>query len=101
MFRVMVSAMQLSRIVSLYEPYEPLTTSEAFYLATKGGGRLFEKTGSFETGYFFNALVLDDALVDPFALEDPLNRFQKILYKGDSSCITERFCRGKKIEYPI
>lgn len=97
MFKVMVSAMQLSRIVSLYEPYEPLSTAEAFYLATKGGGKLFGETGSFEKGYYFNALVLDDALIDPFLVEDPVNRFQKILYKGDPACIVERFCRGKRI----
>lgn len=98
MFRVMVSAMQLSRIVSLYEPYEPLATAEAFYLATKGGGGLFERTGSFEKGYYFNALVLDDTIADPFTVENPVNRFQKILYKGAPACIVERFCRGKKIE---
>lgn len=98
MFKVMVSAMQLSRIVSLYEPYEPLSTSEAFYLATKGGGKFFGETGSFEKGYYFNALVLDDTLIDPFLVEDPVNRLQKIIYKGDPVCIIGRFCRGKKIE---
>ncbi|MFH1512889.1 MAG: amidohydrolase family protein, partial [Bacillota bacterium] len=37
-----------------------LTFPEAFYMATKGGGAFFGKAGSFEPGYLFDALVLDD-----------------------------------------
>ena len=36
-------------------------TSEAFYMATKGGGSFFGKVGSFEEGYEFDALVIDDS----------------------------------------
>ncbi|MDE7331488.1 MAG: amidohydrolase family protein [Lachnospiraceae bacterium] len=100
MFRIMISAMQLSRIISLYEPYEPLTLAEVFYLATKGGGRLFGKTGSFEAGYFFDALVLDDRKICPFKAENLMNRFEKIIYAADPSCITMRFCKGKEVPAP-
>lgn len=100
MFRVMVSAMQLSRITALYEPFEPLKTAEVFYMATKGGGKLFGKTGSFETGYFFDALVLDDGIISPFKAESLRERFERILYAADPACITLRFCKGKRIRAP-
>lgn len=38
----------------------PITFPEAFYMATKGGGAFFGQVGSFEAGYAFDAVVLDD-----------------------------------------
>ena len=38
--------------------YAPLTLSEAFYMATKGGGKFFGKVGSFEKGCELDALSL-------------------------------------------
>ncbi len=32
-----------------------------FFLGTKGGGSFFGKVGSFEEGYEFDGLVIDDA----------------------------------------
>ncbi|WP_028829868.1 hypothetical protein [Proteocatella sphenisci] len=34
--------------------------SEAFYMATRSGGRYFNNVGAFDEGYCFNALVIDD-----------------------------------------
>ena len=36
---------------------------EVFYLATKGGGEFFGKVGSFEEGYEFDAVVIEDATI--------------------------------------
>lgn len=38
-----------------------LSFKEAFYLGTKGGGKFFGKVGSFEPGYDFSCVVLDDS----------------------------------------
>src|SRR5471030_1193677 len=63
MFSVMAAAIKMSKLrkVCLEEDEKPLTLQEVFYLATKGGGKFFGKVGSFEEGYEFDALVIDDA----------------------------------------
>jgi guanine deaminase len=79
--------------------YRPLTTSEAFYLGTKSGGALFGKVGSFEPGYEFDALVIDDSELgdNGRSLEE---RLQRYIYTGDDRQIVERYVRGKRIEEP-
>ena len=52
---------RLHRMVD--ENCKPLVFSEAFYLATKGGGEFFGNVGSFEKGYEFDAVVLDDSIL--------------------------------------
>ena len=37
--------------------------AEAFYMATKGRGAFFGKVGSFEAGYEFDAVVMDDSVI--------------------------------------
>ena len=54
---------------------KPLTTAELFYLATKGGGKFFGKVGSFEEGYEFDALIIDDSnlsIFKPLSMEERL-----------------------------
>ena len=53
-----------------------LSLSEAFYLATKSGGSFFGKVGSFEPGYAFDALVVDDSQLnfDNYTLQHRLER---------------------------
>ena len=72
--------------------------SEAFYLATKGGGKFFGKVGSFESGYEFDAVVMDDSiLLHP----QPLNlaeRMERAVYLGlDEKGITAKYIAGKKV----
>ena len=63
MFRAVTDAIQVSKLYWRYlDPdAKPLTFAEGFYLATKGGGSFFGKAGSFEEGYAFDAVVLDDS----------------------------------------
>jgi guanine deaminase len=80
------------------ESTKPLVFSEAFYLATKGGGAFFGNVGSFEEGYEFDAVVLDDnALPHP----QPLNlaeRMERAVYLGlDTKKIAAKFVAGRKI----
>ncbi|MFR9190595.1 MAG: amidohydrolase family protein, partial [Anaerotruncus massiliensis (ex Togo et al. 2019)] len=62
-FRAMADAVQASKLRwrLLDDSLRPLTVPEAFYLGTKGGGEFFGKVGSFEEGYEFDAVVLDDS----------------------------------------
>ena len=76
-----------------------LSLSEAFYLATKSGGSFFGKVGSFEPGYAFDALVVDDTNLnfDNYTLQHRLERY---IYLGDDRQLTHRFCQGKEITAP-
>ena len=61
-FRVMVYAVQVSKMRYCQDKSLPfLTLPEIFWIATKSAGRVFGKVGSFEPGYAFDALVIDDA----------------------------------------
>ncbi|SHE56154.1 guanine deaminase [Tissierella praeacuta DSM 18095] len=82
------------------EELAPLTFSEGFFLGTKGGGSFFGKVGSFEKGYDFDALIIDDSTlsdIDELTIEERLQRF---IYIGDDRHIMERYVQGVKIEEP-
>ena len=67
-----------------------------FWMATKSGGSFFGKVGSFEPGYDFDALVIDDhdLYPDEYTI---LQRLERFIYTGDDRQIAHRFCRGKEI----
>jgi guanine deaminase len=97
MNKVMVSAIQLSKLTSTWHhELNPLTLEEVFFMATKGGGSFFGKTGSFENGYWFDALVIDDSNLGSsnYSLADRLQRF---IYIGDDRNISDRFVEGRKV----
>lgn len=76
---------------------KPLTLEEAFYMATKGGGSFFGAVGSFEQGYEFDALVLDDsALRTPMELS-VRQRLERIVYLSDDRQIAAKFAAGEEI----
>lgn len=79
MFRAVTDAIQVSKMYWRYidSGARPLTFQESFHLATKGGGSFFGKVGSFEEGYTFDALVLDDSsepCARPLPVRDRLER---------------------------
>ena len=79
MFRAVTDAIQVSKLYwrHIDQTAKPLTFPESLYMATKGGGAFFGKTGSFEEGYAFDALVLDDSAepaVHPLSVRDRLER---------------------------
>lgn len=76
------------------------STSELFYLATKGGGKFFGKVGSFEEGYEFDALVIDDSSLRSFKALTIEERLQKFIYTGDDRNIKERYAAGKLVQEP-
>ena len=77
-----------------------LSLSEAFYLATKSGGAFFGEVGSFEVGYDFDALVIDDSYLnfDHYTLPERIERF---IYIGDDRDIRHRFCQGEELSEPF
>jgi guanine deaminase len=77
-----------------------IKTSEAFYMATKGGGTFFGKVGSFETGYEFDALVIDDSRINAVNHYSMKERLERVIYAGDWRDIKERFVSGRNIPSP-
>ena len=100
MFRMLVYAIQVSKMhYQLDHDKTFLTLSEIFWIATKSAGSFFGKVGSFEPGYDFDALVIDDAVLYPseYSLQHRLERF---IYVGDDRQIVHRFCRGQEVPEP-
>ena len=99
-FRMMVYAIQVSKMHYQQNHDKAfLTLSEAFWIATKSAGSFFGRVGSFEPGYEFDALVINDSDLnhDDYSL---LHRLERYIYLGDDRQIEHRFCRGKEIPEP-
>lgn len=102
MMNVIVNTAQVSNIkwIESSRVDKGLSTSELLYLATKGGGKFFGKVGSFEEGYEFDALIIDDSNLYAFKPLSIEERLQKFIYTGDDRNIKERYVAGKKIGEP-
>ena len=100
MFRMLVYAIQVSKMhYQLNHDKAFLNLSEIFWIATKSAGSFFGKVGSFEPGYEFDALVIDDAVLYP-AEYSLLHRLERFIYVGDDRQIVHRFCRGREVPEP-
>ncbi len=100
-FRAITDAIGASKMYLRYvdESARAVTFEEAFYMATKGGGEFFGNVGSFEEGYEFDALVLDDSiLTHPLAL-NLRQRLERSVYLSLDLCggIREKYVRGNKV----
>lgn len=99
LFRAMAHAVQASKLRWRIadSSLEPLTAEEVFYMASKGGGAFFGKAGSFEPGYEFDAVVLDDArLAHPQKL-DVRSRLERMIYLADEREVRAKYVKGKEI----
>ncbi len=93
-YRQVASVVRLSKIKAFYEKdIRTVNFKEAFYMATKQSGALFNKVGSLEKGYYFDALVLTD-LNDSFNKLKPAELVERFCYSGDVTNIKSRYMRG-------
>lgn len=100
LFRAMTDAIMSSKLrwrlvdSSLHQ----ISVDDAFYMATRGGGSFFGKTGAFEDGYEMDAVVLDDsALYTPKKLSMH-DRFERICYLYPDVKIVSKCVAGKSID---
>ena len=99
-FRAITDTIQVSKMYfrMVNENYKPLVFSEAFYLATKGGGAFFGKVGSFEEDYEFDAVILDDSVLSSPQSLKLSERVERAVYLGlDEKKITAKYVLGRKI----
>lgn len=99
-FTAMVEAMQISRLYwrHIDSSKKPLNFTEVFHMATKGGGQFFGKAGSFERGYEFDAIVIDDSTLPHPQELTLLQRAERAVWLGgDKTGLIAKYVRGTKI----
>ncbi len=98
-FKAMAAAVQCSKLRwRLYDQsVAPLTVEEVFYLATKGGGEFFGKAGSFEEGYEFDAVVMDDSSIRSPRELRVRERLERLIYLAEDRHIAAKFIGGREI----
>ena len=65
-------------------------------MATKQGGEVFGRVGSFEKGYRFDALVID-GLEDTFQKLSPQQIVERFCYTGTEENIVKKYLGGELI----
>lgn len=100
MFRSMEDAITTSKIRNslIDTEYYNVSIEQALYLATLSGGSFFGKVGSFEKGYEFDALVLNERDI-PTVIMDELSlieRFERFIYRSHTN-VYAKFIAGKKV----
>lgn len=98
-FKAMAMAIQCSKLRwRLYDQsLAPLTVEEVFYLATKGGGEFFGNVGSFEEGYAFDAVVMDDSSVRQPRRLKVRERLERLVYLSGECRMAAKFIDGRVI----
>ena len=99
-FRAITDTIQVSKMYykMVDERFKPIVFSEAFYLATKGGGKFFGNVGSFEAGYEFDAIVIDDSILPHPQELNLAERMERAVYLGlDEKSIISKFVSGRRI----
>ncbi len=98
MFKAMAMAIQCSKLRwRLVDRQPALRLEEAFYLATKGGGEFFGKVGSFEEGYEFDAVIVEDiSLKHPQKL-DLRQRLERLIYLAEDKNIVGKYVAGSNV----
>ena len=99
-FRAITDSIQVSKMYwrHVNQDYKPIVFSEAFFLATKGGGEFFGKVGSFESDYEFDAIVLDDSCLEHPQELNILQRLERAVYLSlDTQGICTKYVNGNQI----
>ena len=69
-----------------------------YCFATKGGGEFFGKVGSFEDGYDFDAIVLNDNVLSHPQTLNLAERMERAVYlELDEKNLTAKFVAGIKV----
>lgn len=97
--RAMTLAIQCSKMYWRYidKKFVPLNLENVFYMATKGGGAFFGKVGSFEKGYEFDAIVLDDTSIATAVDFNVKERLERLIYLGNKHNIYKKFVSGVQV----
>lgn len=98
-FSAMADAIRMSKLYKIYvdKAEDILTIPEVFYMATLGGGSFFGKVGTFQKGYEFDCIVLDDTDINQKGLT-LFERLERTIYYGEQGRLVAKYIRGKEIK---
>ena len=98
MFRAIADTIQVSKLRwrLMDQSLAPVTLEEAFYMATIGGGSFFGKVGSFEKGYEFDAMILDDHNIRHPQEISTRDRLERLVYLSDDRNLVGKYVQGRK-----
>ena len=98
--RAMADTIQMSKMFQCCRDQDakPLMLEEAFYLATLGGGAFFGKVGSFDSGYEFDAVVIDDSEYNRYIDLSIKERLERAMYLSDTDHIVHKYVRGREVK---
>lgn len=98
-FKAMADAVSVSKLRwrLVDNRFKPLTVSEVFYLGTVGGGEFFGKVGSFEEGYEFDAIVIDDSNYIKSEEWSDVQRIERAIYLSTDENILHKYVQGTKL----
>ena len=98
-FRAMSDAIQSSKMYwrLIDQQALPITVSEALYLATIGGGSFFGNVGSFDDGYEFDAIVVDDSDIETVKELTIEERLERIMYLSSDCSLYAKYVQGRLI----
>ncbi len=106
MFSEMREAIESSKTIHFLDPsanYKPITSTEAFHLATLGGAKALsieDETGSLEKGKSADFSVIDIAQLDVCGedfFSKPEDLISKLIYGNGENYIEKVFVRGKQV----
>lgn len=99
LFRAMADAIRASKLRWRLTDaaLAPLTTAEAFYLGTAGGGAFFGKVGTFTPGFAFDVIVLDDRRYAPVRAASLMDRLEQAIFLSEDRDITHKFVQGRQL----
>ena len=99
MFRAIADAIQVSKLRwrLMDQTQAPVTLEEAFYMATIGGGSFFGKVGTFEKGYEFDAMILDDSNIRHPQEISTRDRLERLVYLSDDRNLVGKYVQGRKV----
>ena len=102
-YKVMSQAIEASKMKWLESGRKDkcITMSQVFYMGTKAGGEFFGKVGSFEEGYSFDALVIEDENLGERDFRSIEERLQRFIYCGDDRNIIRRYVEGRLLPEPM
>lgn len=100
MFHAIADTIQVSKLRwrLMDQSLAPITLEEAFYMATIGGGSFFGKVGSFEPGYEFDAMVLDDSNLRHPQEITSRDRLERLVYLSDDRNLVGKYVQGRKVK---
>ena len=114
-FRAMSDAIQVSKLrLSMsaeisnspaFSEETAISLEEAFYMGTAGGGSFFSgmadvefgPAGSFEEGWDFDALIIDDSSLRCSSCLKLRDRLERVVYLSDNRHIAGKYVRGTPI----